>query len=690
MALAHDLDLPPAAAALRDRALAVAEIVRSLDADDDVVIAAMLAPLMEAKILDREGADQRFGPDAAHLARALNQLGQFGLPPDWTPERGLEAGQAEALRKMLLAVIGDVRLVVVRLAEQLQKMRAAKSLGIAAQRKIAIESREVYAPLANRLGVWQVKWELEDLVFRYLQPVEYQRIAAALKVRRSERERYIEELKSLLLAKLQDSSIAARIEGRPKHIYSIFRKMQAKQLAFEQLMDIRAARVLVDTVADCYAALGVVHSLWQFIPGEFDDYIATPKDNLYRSIHTAVIGPGGEPVEIQIRTHEMHANSERGVAAHWRYKEGGRGDLAYERKINQLRSLLAPVEGSETERDFLDRVRVDLFQDRVYVLSPKGEVVDVPIGGTPLDFAYQVHTDLGHRTRGAKVNGRMVGLDYRLKNSDTVEIIAAKSPQPSRDWLSAQSGFLASPRHRNKVRAWFRRQNEAQNKSAGRAIWDREIHRLGITSLPMPELLDELKLASSEALHEALGLGEVSPAQVAGAIQRLLHAREPPAEAPARSRTPAPHEPDIAVQGIGDLLSSYARCCKPVPPEPIVGYITVGRGVSIHSRSCANLARLSAKAPARILAVAWGEIGTGEFPVDIEVQAFDRRGLVRDVSAALADEKIGIQAMTTRTDRRDNVAHMQIGISIDGLPQLSQILSRIAQLPNVISARRKK
>jgi GTP pyrophosphokinase len=690
LAVARDLDLPPAAADLRDRALDVAEIVRSLDADDDVVVAAMLAPLLEAKLLDREAADERFGPDAAHLARALNQLGQFGLPADWTPERGLEAGQAEALRKMLLAVIGDVRLVVVRLAEQLQKMRAAKSMTAAAQRKIALESREVYAPLANRLGVWQVKWELEDLVFRYLQPVDYKRIAAALKVRRSERERYIEELKALLLVKLKDAAIEARIEGRPKHIYSIFRKMQAKQLAFEQLMDIRAARILVDTVADCYAALGVVHSQWQFIPGEFDDYIATPKDNLYRSIHTAVIGPGGEPIEIQIRTHEMHANSERGVAAHWRYKEGGRGDLAYERKINQLRSLLAPVEGSDTGRDFLDRVRIDLFQDRVYVLSPKGEVVDVPIGGTPLDFAYQVHTDLGHRTRGAKVNGRMVGLDYQLKNSDTVEIIAAKSPQPSRDWLSAQSGFLASPRHRNKVRGWFRKQNETQNKAAGRAIWDREIQRLGINSPPMPELLSELKLASSEALHEALGLGEVSPAQMAGAIQRLLHAREPPAEATARSRAPAPREPEIAVQGIGDLLSSYARCCKPVPPEPIVGYITVGRGVSIHSRSCANLARLGAKAPARILAVAWGEIGAGEFPVDIEVQAFDRRGLVRDVSAALADEKIGIQAMTTRTDRRDNVAHMQIAISIDGLPQLSQVLSRIAQLPNVISARRKK
>jgi GTP pyrophosphokinase len=621
----------------------------------------------------------------------LSQLGEFGLSSDWTYEQGLESGQAEALRKMLLAVIGDVRLVVVRLAAQLQKMRAAKSLDPVLQRKLATETREVYAPLANRLGVWQLKWELEDLAFRYLQPADYKRIAAALKVRRSERERYMEELMALLRRELQNAGIDATIEGRPKHIYSIWRKMQAKQLAFEQLMDIRAARVLVNTVAECYAALGVVHSLWQFIAGEFDDYIATPKDNRYRSIHTAVIGPGAQAVEIQIRTHEMHANSERGVASHWRYKEGGRGDQAYERKINQLRALLSPTEGAETSRDFLDRMRVDLFQDRIYVVSPKGEIVDVPVGGTPLDFAYQVHTDLGHRTRGAKVNGRIVALDYRLKNSETVEIITAKTAHPSRDWLSPQSGFLASPRHRNKVRAWFRKQNETQNKAEGRAMFDREIHRLGVNSPPTPELLSVLKLPSTEALHEALGLGEISPAQVAGAIQRILHAREARPEYAARPKSAAAaREPDIEVQGIGDLLSTYARCCKPVPPEAIAGYITVGRGVSIHAQSCANLARLRIKSPARVLAVTWGKMGSNEFPVEIDVQAFDRRGLVRDVSAALADDKISIRGMNTVTDKRDNIAHMRIEISITGLPQLSQVLTRIAQLPNVISARRKK
>jgi GTP pyrophosphokinase len=685
------LDVPGDAQAAVRAGLDVAQIVRTLDADDDVVIAALLQPLLEAKLLDPEAADKQFGADATRLARGLIQLGEFGLSTDWTPEQGLEASQAEALRKMLLAVIGDVRLVVVRLAAQLQKMRAAKSLDHVRQRKLATETREVYAPLANRLGVWQLKWELEDLAFRYLQSADYKHIAAALKARRSERERYMEDLKTLLQSEMRAAGIEATIEGRPKHIYSIWRKMQAKQLAFDQLMDIRAARILVNTVAECYAALGVVHSLWQFIPGEFDDYIATPKDNRYRSIHTAVIGPGGQAVEIQIRTHEMHADSERGVASHWRYKEGGRGDQAYERKINQLRSLLAPAEGGEASRDFLDRMRVDLFQDRIYVLSPKGEIVDVPVGGTPLDFAYQVHTDLGHRTRGAKVNGRMVPLNHQLKNSDMVEIIAAKAAHPSRDWLSPQSGFLASPRHRNKVRAWFRKQNETQNKAEGRAMFDREIQRLGVNSPPIPELLAELKLPSTEALHEALGLGEISPAQMAGAIQRILHSRDARPEQVVRPRSPAAvREPEIEVQGVGDLLSTYARCCKPVPPEPIVGYITVGRGVSIHAQSCANLARLSHKSPARVLPVTWGKMGSSEFPVDIDIHAFDRRGLVRDVSAALADDKISIQSMTTVTDKRDNVAHMQIGISVTGLPQLSQILGRIAQVPNVISARRKK
>jgi GTP pyrophosphokinase len=684
------LDLTPGDAELRLAAMQVADIVRNLDADESIVIAAMLGPLLESKVLDPDTATARFGTEAATLARELNQLGHFGMAPDWTPQRGLDSGHAEALRKMLLAVVGDVRLVVVRLAEQLQKMRAAKVLDTLTQRKLAIESREVYAPLANRLGVWHIKWELEDLAFRYLQGADYKRIAAALKSRRAERELYIENLKGQLHGALRTAGIVAQIDGRPKHIYSIWRKMQAKGLAFEQLMDIRAARVLVGSVADCYAALGVVHSLWQFIPGEFDDYVATPKDNLYRSIHTAVIGPEGEPVEIQIRTHEMHANAQSGVASHWRYKEGGRGDLAYERKINQLRTLLAPAEDGEGGRDFLDRMRVDLFHDRVYLLSPRGEIVDVPVGGTPLDFAYQLHSDLGHRTRGARVNGRIVPLDYHLQNGETVDIITGKKSQPSRDWLSPQSGFLASPRNRNKVRAWFRKQDEAQNKLEGKSILERELQRLGVKQLPTAELLAELKLEGSEALHVALGLGEVSPAQLAGAIQRIEHAREERTEVPTRTHQAPSPEPDTTVQGIGDLLSSFARCCRPLPPEAIVGYITVGRGVSIHAGSCLNLQRLRARAPARLLAVNWGSLKGGEFPVAIQVGAFDRRGLLRDVSAALADEKISIQGIATTTGKGDHVAHMHIGVAIEGLEQLSRVLARIAQVPNVISARRRK
>jgi GTP pyrophosphokinase len=686
----RELPLDARGDALRASALSVAEVVHSLDADDDVIIAAALQPLLDADYLDATGAEKRFGAEAARLARSLSQLGHFGLTADWSQERGLEASQAESLRKMLLAVIGDVRLVVVKLAEQVQKMRAAKSESSAAQRKLAVETREVFAPLANRLGVWQLKWELEDLAFRYLEPAQYKQIAGALKERRSERERYIDELKLLLQQELAKAGVKARVDARPKHIFSIWRKMQSKNLAFTQLMDIRAARVLVDTVAECYAALGVVHSLWQFIPGEFDDYVATPKDNLYRSIHTAVIGPNGEPVEIQIRTHEMHASSERGVAAHWRYKEGGRGDQAYERKINELRALLAPAERAEHSSDFLDRMRIDLFQDRVYVMSPMGQIVDVPVGGTPLDFAYQVHSDLGHRTRGAKVNGRMVGLDYQLRNSDTVEIITGKQAQPSRDWLSSQSGFIASPRNRNKVRAWFRKQDGGQNRAEGRSMLEREIQRLGVNSPPLPELLHELSFATTEELHEALGLGELSSAQVAGAIQRLLHAREEPKNEIVKPRSAKARDPEVEVQGIGDLLSTYARCCKPVPPEPIVGYITVGRGVSVHAQDCANLARLRAKSPARVLNVSFGSVGTAEVPVDIEVQAFDRRGLLRDISAALADEKISIRSINTETDKRDNLAKMLIGISITGLPQLSRVLTRVGQVPNVISARRKK
>lgn len=688
LAAIGEWELPAEAITARESSLASARILADLEADDDLVIATAIHTLLEHRWIDRETAVNRFGDRVTGLAYELIQLGNFGLPAGWKPERGLDPAQAEALRKMLVAVVADVRLVLARLAGQLQRLRAARSAAAHVQQHLGIETREVYAPLANRLGVWQLKWELEDYAFRYLEPAEYRRIAVALKSRRSEREAYLERFQAELGEQLRRAGINARISARPKHIYSIWLKMQRKQVPFERVTDVHAARVLVDSIADCYAALGVVHSLWPFIPGEFDDYIATPKGNQYRSIHTAVIGPEGEPVEIQIRTHEMHTASELGVASHWRYKEGGRSDASYDRKINQLRALLAPTDKEPADRDFLDRVRKELFADRIYVLSPKGDIIDVPLNGTPLDFAYQVHSDLGHRTRGARVNGRMVPLNHHLQHGDTVDIITSKHPQPSRDWLSAASGFLASPRNRAKVKAWFRKQDSSTSKADGRVMLERELHRLGLGAAAMPELLSELRLPDAAGLHEVLGRGDLTAPQLVGAIQRVQRAHAEKAAIP-RGR-PMADRHAAPLQGIGDLLVSYPKCCSPIPPEAIAGYLAVGRGVSIHARSCRNFRRLAQTHPERVLDIDWGAQGEGQFPVDLEVMAHDRAGLIRDVSAAVTDEKINIRGMNTVVSKEDSLAHMRISIDVSGMAQMSRVLTRIAALPSVISARRRR
>jgi GTP pyrophosphokinase len=582
-----------------------------------------------------------------------------------------------------------VRLVLLRLALQLVRLRHLKDAPPEEQRRAALETREIYAPLANRLGIWQLKWELEDLAFRYSEPDEYKRIAGWLKSKRTERERWIEDVRSQLGAELERAGIAGQVTGRPKHIYSIWRKMQRKGLAFEQVMDVLAVRVQVETVAECYAALGIVHGLWSYIPGEFDDYIATPKENHYRSLHTAVIGPGRLPLEVQIRTREMHEHAELGVAAHWQYKEGTRAASGFQQKINWLRQLLEPTARAGLEPDLLDGLQAEIFEDRVYALSPKGEVVDLPRGATPLDYAYQVHTDLGHRCRGAKVNGRMVSLNHALANGDTVEIITGKQPNPSRDWLVPALGFLASQRNRAKVRSWFRRQDEGQNREQGRALFDREMERLGVRAMPMPEILGELGLEDADALYVGLGEGELTIAQVAGAIQRLQHEREPP-RPPRPTRAGTGAAGGMVVDGVGDLLSTIARCCRPVPPEPILGYITLGRGVSIHRADCANLLRMQDRDPQRVLSVDWGR-GSPErtFPVAIRVEAFDRRGLVRDISSVLADEHISIETMNTVTDAAENTATVDLTVTVHGIEELSRLLGRFAGLPNVIRATRR-
>ncbi|HKE96924.1 MAG TPA: bifunctional (p)ppGpp synthetase/guanosine-3',5'-bis(diphosphate) 3'-pyrophosphohydrolase [Povalibacter sp.] len=679
------------AGVLTRRAQATAEIVAGLTEDEDIRKGAALLPVLEAGAIAPERAVALFGETATRIASELVRVGSLGLAAPRQQQTGLTASQAEALRKMLLAIVTDPRLVLIKLAAELALLRESKDAPVAERERLARETRDIYAPLANRLGVWQVKWELEDLSFRYLEPENYKLVAGWLASKRVDRERYITEVIAQLRTELGKVHIRAEVAGRPKHIYSIWRKMQRKGLSFDQLYDVRAVRVLVDSIADCYAALGIVHSLWPYIPGEFDDYIATPKDNLYRSLHTAVIGPGKLPVEIQIRTREMHEHAELGVAAHWRYKEGGKHNPAYEQKIVWLRQILEPAdrEGHESSNDFLERVRSEIFEDRVYALSPRGQVIELPRGATPLDFAYHLHTDLGHRCRGAKVNGRMVPLNQTLTNGDQVEIITGKQPNPSRDWLVPSLGYLVSQRNRSKVRSWFRKLDEEQNRQQGRQILERELQRLAIHSVTLPELVAEFRLESAEQLYQAIGEGDITAAQIAGAMLRRARPQELPSPVPRKPTAAAKAPEGLTIQGVGDLLSHFPRCCGPVPPEPIVGYITLGRGVSIHRQDCLSLRRLQQAHPERVIAVEWGSGTDRSFPVDVNVRAFDRRGLVRDITGVLADSKINIHAMNTVTNEADGIADMNLRITVQDLEELSRVLGRIQGLPNVVNARRR-
>jgi GTP pyrophosphokinase len=671
-----------------ERGIELAGVLAELQADDDILLAALLVPCL-ADGPEEQLLVDTFGEAAPRLARELQRVEDIAIPADWNPGQALKPEQAEGLRKLLLSLASDVRLVLIRLAVQVVRMRQLRKASPAEQQRAALETREIYAPLASRLGIWQLKWELEDLAFRFTQPGDYKRIAGWLRSKRAERERYIDDVRRELARELEKAGVAAQITGRPKHIYSIWRKMQRKRLAFEQVMDVLAVRVQVETVAECYAALGIVHSLWPYIPGEFDDYIATPKENDYRSLHTAVVGPARLPLEVQIRTREMHEHAELGVAAHWQYKEGRKAETSFQQKINWLRQLLEPSMREDVEPDLLGGLQAEIFEDRVYALSPRGEVIDLPRGATPLDFAYHVHTNIGHRCRGARVNGRMVPLDYRLANGDSVEIITGKQSNPSRDWLVPALGYLASPRNRAKVRSWFRKLDEGQNREQGRQMLERELDRLGVRAPPLPEILSELGLPSLDALYLGLGQGDLTLAQVAGAVHRRLHDREPP-KARALKPTASGEVTGMVIDGVGDLLSSFAKCCRPVPPESIAGFITLGRGVSIHRANCANLLRLRDQQPQRVISVDWGRPSPERtFPVAVSIHAFDRRGLARDISAVLADEHINIASMNVATDSAENTATVELTVTVHGLDELSRLLSRFAGLPNVITARRR-
>lgn len=674
-------------AAARAEGEEISAILAPLRLPDTLLAAVALYPLERNGLLEPKTLQKCGIAEVSALVQGLLELGRFSLPDDWRPGEVLAVQQSEALRKMLLSVVSDARLVLVRIADQLYRLRNAKNASARKQQALAVETQEIYAPLANRLGVWQLKWELEDLAFRYLEPETYQKIARSLNEKRTERETFIDAVRKMLILELRNNGINASVTGRPKHIYSIWRKMQQKNRGVDQIYDVRAVRILVDSISECYGALGVVHNLWSYLPGEFDDYVANPKENNYQSLHTAVIGPAGQTIEVQIRTDEMHRHAELGVAAHWRYKEGSTSKAAFDRKIQFLRQLLEP---ENIGGDLLDQIRGDVFEDRVYAVSPRGDVVEMPAGATPLDFAYHVHTQIGHRCRGAKVNGRIAPLNHKLQNGDKVEIITGKQEQPSRDWLSPQLGYLAATRSRTKVRNWFRQRDKEQNKRYGREIVDRELMRLNVRDVGIDQIVSQLKFKSSNALYIALGAGDITSATIASALQNLRPDVPDKTQRKRRSQSHknAQHD-DIAVSGVGDLMSKLARCCRPVPPEDISGYITLGRGVSIHRQDCGNFLSLRQRHPERSIDVSWGTAADAIYPASLSLQAFDRQGLLRDISGVLADENISVEGITSDMDKRTQQAELELKIAVSGLPALSRVISRLEQLPNVTSVRRK-
>jgi GTP pyrophosphokinase len=595
-------------------------------------------------------------------------------------------GATEGLRRLLLAIVRDLRVVFVLLARQLARMRGAGALPDDQRAALAKLTRDIHSPLANRLGIWQLKWELEDLAFRFLQPEVYQRIARLLDERRADREGFIRDSLNELQQALQAAGIRADLAGRPKHIYSIWKKMQRKALDFSDLYDIRAVRVLVGNITDCYAALGVVHGRWPHLSGEFDDYIARPKANGYQSLHTAVLGPAGKTLEVQIRTHQMHRDNELGVAAHWRYKEGGSSDVEFEAKIAWMRKLLEPrSDDSALAAD----LQTELLEDRVYLLTPKGEVFDLAHGATVLDFAYLVHTEVGHRCRGAKVNGRIVPLTFQPQSGDRVEILTAKLPDPSRDWLSPHHGYLNTSRAKDKVRAWFQRIAHDANVTVGRGMLERELKRLALGQAELARLPAHFHLKSHDDLLVALALGEVTPGQVS---RVLLEAAQPsppaPSLPPVTTRARTPDQSALSIEGIGNLLTTLARCCQPLPGDSVRGFVTRGRGVSVHRADCASLARLRRRDPDRVIEVDWGRAATQAYEIDIELRGYDRKGLQKDVTGVISNVSVHIIASASRMFAQTGEVEMRFTLRVRDFEQLSTLLGKLAALPNVVDVRR--
>ena len=691
--LAADAPMSDGEGAL-DRALGTATILAKLKLDPDSICAALLLGLPVAGTFAADDVATKFGGEVAALVAGVARMSAIRATRA-TGDSEERAAQAENLRKMFLSMVEDIRVVLVKLAERTQALRTLMTGDEVLRTQVAREVLDLYAPLANRLGIWQLKWELEDLCLRALEPDAYRSIAKMLDERRQDRQRDIEEVLATLKRELKGAGIAAEVTGRPKHIYSIWDKMRRKQAGIDALYDIRAVRIVVDSVKDCYAALGLVHQLWTPLAQEFDDYIAKPKANDYRSLHTAVIGPEDKALEVQIRTWEMHRHSEYGVAAHWRYKEGAakgvRDDPTFDDRIAWLRQVLDWKDAVADSSDWLAAFKDSLFTDSIYVLTPQGKVVDLQRGSTPVDFAYAVHTNLGHRCRGATVDGQMVPLHYSLKNGQQVTVVTVKQGGPSRDWLNPDLGYVLSHRARTKVRQWFRAQQHGENVAQGRALVERELARTGHTALKLDALAAKAGFDKVEEFFAAFARDDLSSKQVQTAILALS---APPALAP-----PVPEEVQtrkskasgtgggILVVGVDRLLTGLARCCKPAPPDPIAGFITRGKGVTIHRAGCANVTRMRATQPERLIDANWGTPRDEVFPVDIIVEAMDRQGLLRDISEILSREKINVTAANTLT--RNMHTRMAFTVEVSSLAVLKRALAFVADVPGVTGAARR-
>lgn len=702
-----------------NHAIAVALILAELRVPPDVVAAGLLHDTVEDTAITLEDLRQDFGDDITRMVDGVTKLTQLprvsrGDQHEEDNEKDLETRQiaerrgqpdpeqeveqltrsrrydlvSETLRKTFLAMGEDVQVVMIKLADRLHNMRTLGYISEQRRRRIAQETLDIFAPLANRLGIWQMKWELEDLAFRYVNPEKYKEIAQHLAERRDDRESEMKLIIDRLQRLMSQAGVQAEISGRPKHIYSIYRKMVRKGVNFDQVHDVRGVRILVPDVPACYSTLGVIHTHWRPIPGQFDDFIAVPKDNYYQSLHTAVLYDDGKTLEVQIRTREMHRKAELGIAAHWRYKEDVPRDDAYERKLLWFRSLMEWRKDVRDAGEFVDGLKSDVFQDRVYVFTPKGDIIDLPAGSTPIDFAYQVHTDIGHRCRGAKVNGKLVSLDYVLKTGEQVDVLTAKRGGPSRDWLNDNLGLVKTQGARAKIRHWFRKQAREQNISQGRALLDRELKRLGVGDVNLEQLAHHLDCKTVDDLMVGIGCGDIPVARIAS---HLMHNEEDEDGLKFGTRSLTDGETEshdtITVVGLKGLLTNMARCCNPVPGDDIIGYVTRGRGATVHRRDCPNILRL--RESERLVRVAWGE-PKHAYPVAVQVKAYNRDGLAKDVSTLVGDEGINMGLVQSEVDHSSKIGMAVLNLILDvrDVDQLTRVLTRIEALPNVIEAHR--